>query len=69
MVLLVILLFAIADFMIGSFIGPSGDDSIAKGFVGFNGNNSLIAVLSILFFTKFVSYFVYSDIVQTKFLC
>ncbi|CAH1967079.1 unnamed protein product [Acanthoscelides obtectus] len=34
--LLVILLTAILDFFIGSFIGPMSDDDIAKGFVGFN---------------------------------
>nr|CAI5860667.1 unnamed protein product [Callosobruchus analis] len=34
--LLVILLTAILDFFIGSFIGPMDDGDIAKGFVGFN---------------------------------
>ncbi|XP_050679374.1 bumetanide-sensitive sodium-(potassium)-chloride cotransporter isoform X2 [Leptidea sinapis] len=35
-VLLVILLAAIADFCIGAAIGPTSDDEIAQGFVGFN---------------------------------
>lgn len=35
--LLVILLFAIGDYMVGSLIGPKSDDDVAKGFVGFNG--------------------------------
>ncbi|XP_076252109.1 sodium chloride cotransporter 69 isoform X2 [Rhynchophorus ferrugineus] len=36
LVLLVILLIAIADFLIGCIIGPRNDQAIAKGFVGFN---------------------------------
>lgn len=35
-VLLVILLAAIADFCIGSIIGPKSDLEIAQGFVGYN---------------------------------
>ncbi len=35
-VLLIILLIAIADFIIGSIIGPKRDADIAKGFVGYN---------------------------------
>lgn len=35
--LLVILLVAIADFIVGSIMGPKNDEAIAKGFVGFNG--------------------------------
>ncbi|XP_037939508.1 bumetanide-sensitive sodium-(potassium)-chloride cotransporter isoform X2 [Teleopsis dalmanni] len=34
--LLIILLIAIADFMIGSFIGPKSDGEVAKGFLGYN---------------------------------
>lgn len=34
--LLVILLVAILDFFIGSFIGPTSDEAKAKGFLGFN---------------------------------
>ncbi|XP_075164790.1 sodium chloride cotransporter 69 isoform X2 [Haematobia irritans] len=34
--LLVILLVAIADFMIGSIIGPKSDEELAKGFLGYN---------------------------------
>ncbi|XP_030372574.1 bumetanide-sensitive sodium-(potassium)-chloride cotransporter isoform X2 [Scaptodrosophila lebanonensis] len=34
--LLVILLAAIADFIIGSFIGPKSDLELAKGFLGYN---------------------------------
>ncbi|XP_013113725.2 bumetanide-sensitive sodium-(potassium)-chloride cotransporter isoform X2 [Stomoxys calcitrans] len=34
--LLVILLVAIADFMIGSFIGPKSEEERAKGFLGYN---------------------------------
>lgn len=36
--LLIILLFAIGDFMIGTFIGPKGEQERAKGFIGYNGN-------------------------------
>lgn len=35
--LLVILLVAIFDFIIGSFMGPKSELEEAKGFVGFNG--------------------------------
>lgn len=35
--LLVILLVAIFDFFIGSFLGPQNEQSKARGFVGFNG--------------------------------
>lgn len=34
--LLGILLVAIVDFLIGSFIGPKNDETVAKGFVGYN---------------------------------
>lgn len=34
--LLVILLAAIADFVLGVFIGPKSDLEVAKGFVGYN---------------------------------
>lgn len=36
--LLIILLLAIADFMIGTFVGPKSKEEIAKGFIGYNGN-------------------------------
>lgn len=36
-VLLIILLAAIADFLIGSIIGPKSDTEYARGFVGYNG--------------------------------
>lgn len=35
--LLVILLFAIGDYIVGSLIGPKSVDDVAKGFVGYNG--------------------------------
>lgn len=35
-VLLIILLAAIADFIIGTFIGPKTDMEMAKGFIGYN---------------------------------
>ncbi|KAJ6635705.1 Bumetanide-sensitive sodium-(potassium)-chloride cotransporter [Pseudolycoriella hygida] len=35
-VLLVILLFAVGDYIVGALIGPKSDSDIAKGFVGFN---------------------------------
>lgn len=35
--LLIILLAAMTDFVIGSFIGPMSDEEYSKGFVGFNG--------------------------------
>lgn len=40
--LLIILLLAIADFMIGTFIGPKDDQERAKGFMGYNGNMIII---------------------------
>lgn len=45
--LLVILLIAILDFFIGSFIGPRNDEVKAKGFVGFNGNKTFNLVETI----------------------
>ncbi|XP_065077577.1 solute carrier family 12 member 1 isoform X1 [Ochlerotatus camptorhynchus] len=36
-VLLIILLIAIADFIIGTLIGPKSDMDVARGFVGYNG--------------------------------
>ncbi|CAG4955548.1 unnamed protein product [Parnassius apollo] len=35
-VLLIILLAAIADFLVGSFIGPKSDLEVAQGFIGYN---------------------------------
>jgi solute carrier family 12 (sodium/potassium/chloride transporter), member 2 len=35
-VLMVILLIAIGDFFIGTFIGPKSDSDLAKGYVGYN---------------------------------
>lgn len=35
-VLLIILLAAIADFCIGTFVGPKNDVEFAQGFVGYN---------------------------------
>ena len=35
--LLIILLAAMADFVIGSFIGPMSDEEYSRGFVGYNG--------------------------------
>lgn len=35
-VLLIVLLAAIADFCIGSVIGPKSDAEVAQGFVGYN---------------------------------
>ncbi|XP_049837763.1 bumetanide-sensitive sodium-(potassium)-chloride cotransporter-like isoform X10 [Schistocerca gregaria] len=37
--LLVILIAAILDYTVGSFIGPQSNEAIAKGFLGFNGAN------------------------------
>lgn len=34
--LLVILLVAMADFMIGTFVGPRSDEAKAKGFLGYD---------------------------------
>lgn len=45
--LLVILLVAIVDFVIGTFIGPKSDLEQAKGFLGYNSNN----------FIKIINYF------------
>jgi hypothetical protein len=36
LVLLAILLVAIADFVIGTFIGPQNDESKARGFIGYD---------------------------------
>lgn len=38
--LLIILLVAIADFMIGTFVGPKSEEERAKGFIAYNGNAS-----------------------------
>lgn len=35
--LLVILLVAIGDFVIGALVGPKSDVEVARGFTGFNG--------------------------------
>jgi hypothetical protein len=37
MVLLIILLVAIGDFLVGAVVGPWNIDEIAKGFTGLNG--------------------------------
>jgi solute carrier family 12 sodium/potassium/chloride transporter 2 len=34
--LLIVLLVAIADFMIGTIIGPQNDETKAKGFIGYD---------------------------------
>jgi len=36
--LLIILLLAIGDFMIGTFVGPKSEIERAQGFIGYNGN-------------------------------
>lgn len=36
--LLIILLIALADFFIGTIIGPKSNEERAKGFIGYNGN-------------------------------
>jgi solute carrier family 12 (sodium/potassium/chloride transporter), member 2 len=41
-VLLGILVVAQIDFVIGSIIGPMDDTEIAKGFVGYNGNQCFL---------------------------
>ncbi|KOX69963.1 Bumetanide-sensitive sodium-(potassium)-chloride cotransporter [Melipona quadrifasciata] len=56
--LLVILLLAIADFMIGTFIGPKDDQERAKGFIGYNGD---------LFKENFHSDYRYSEGVEHNF--
>lgn len=35
--LLIILLIALGDFIIGTFIGPKNNEEYAKGFIGYNG--------------------------------
>lgn len=55
-VLLVILLAAIVDFLIGTLIGPKSDLEKAKGFVGYNGKrNQLIRDSAIPFIFQFFS--------------
>ena len=56
--LLVILLLAIVDFMIGTFIGPKDDLERAKGFIGYNAD---------LFMENFQSDYRYSEGVQHNF--
>lgn len=51
--LLIILLLAIGDFMIGTFVGPKSETERAQGFIGYNGNiffsrTSGIAILQII---------------------
>lgn len=48
-VLLIILLAAIADFCIGSILGPKSDLEVAQGFVGYNSEYEEI-IYSIRFF-------------------
>lgn len=43
-VLLIILLFAIADFFLGTLIGHKSDIEYARGFIGYNGNISFISL-------------------------
>lgn len=42
--LLVILLVAIGDYVVGSLIGPKSDEDVAKGFVGFSGKFEMKAI-------------------------
>lgn len=42
MLLLVVLIAAQIDFIVGSFIGPVDDKEKAKGFIGYNGNDFLV---------------------------
>lgn len=65
MVLLVILLVAVVDFFIGSFIGPPNDEVIAKGFIGYNSKYFVI-----IFFWAFINIFMsfFSDLTNRKFL-
>lgn len=57
MVLLVVLILSQIDFMIGTAIGPKGNEEVAKGFVGYNGKimkmqnqNHLFCFFFFLFF-------------------
>ena len=38
LLLMGILVVSLGNFLVGSFMGPTSDDEIAKGFVGFDGN-------------------------------
>jgi len=44
--LLIILLLAIGDFMIGTFVGPKSEIERAQGFIGYNGNIASIILYS-----------------------
>lgn len=44
LVLLVILLAAITDFFLGTFVGPKSDIEFARGFVGYNSKFKLIKI-------------------------
>jgi solute carrier family 12 sodium/potassium/chloride transporter 2 len=46
--LLGILLVAIADFFIGTFIGPKSNAEKAKGFIGYNGKLSRVLLADFL---------------------
>lgn len=50
MVLLVILLVAVADFFLGSFIGPLSDEATSKGFIGYNSRYYLQGICTIYLF-------------------
>lgn len=55
--LLIILLLAIVDFMIGSFVGPKSDKERAQGFIGYNGNASTFLFRIFLTFISFINYY------------
>lgn len=48
--LLIILLVAIGDFMIGTFVGPKSDLERAEGFVGYSGNASIFFLRTLITF-------------------
>lgn len=48
-VLLIILLAAIVDFLMGSLVGPKSDLEQAKGFVGYNGKHKSLTHLTLPF--------------------
>lgn len=64
--LLIILLVAIGDFMIGTFVGPKSEIERAQGFIGYNGNIASTFFFHILL--TFIYYLILYYIVSYKLL-
>jgi hypothetical protein len=54
-----ILIIALANFIVGSALGPTSVDELSKGFVGYNRKRSKIKISITLLFTKLNLPYVY----------